>query len=165
MPIEVLLTFLVILAAGLTAGQVSRGDDGPFPRPAPDAIAKAAEKAREVYKADLAKAHKPKGKALLAAEMLTAADGVGKDDASRFVLLTMAKAMAVDADDRRLAIKAVTALARRFEPDGPSDPEKQIESATHLGQRRRAPPRTNAWVLSFRRRNGISGLSGGHRGR
>jgi len=108
-------------------GRVSRGDEGPFPRPARDAIAKAKEKAREVYKADLAKANQPSEKAALARELLTAADGVGQDDASRLVLLTMARDLAVDADDASLAVKAVAAMVRRFQPDGPADPKEQIE--------------------------------------
>jgi hypothetical protein len=111
----------------MALGQVSSGDEGPFPRPAPDAIAKAEEKIREVYKRDLAEANKPSEKAALAAAFLTAADGVGQDDASRLVLTTMAKDLAVDAEDSRLALRALSALVGRFEPDGPTDPKEQIE--------------------------------------
>jgi hypothetical protein len=109
------------------AGRLSGGDDAPFPRPARDAIAKAEEKIREVYKGDVAKANKPSEKAALAGELMTAADGVGKDDASRLVLLTMARDLAVDADDAGLAMKAVSALAGRFQPDGPTNAKEQME--------------------------------------
>ncbi len=104
-----------------------QADEGPFPRPSKDAIAKAEEKIRDVYKGDLAKAIKPSDKAALAATFVTAADGVGSDDASRFVLWTMAKDLAVDANDVRLAMKAVTAIVNRFQPDGPTDAKTQIE--------------------------------------
>ena len=121
------LTFLVISAIGLTAGRVSRGDEGPFARPSQDAIAKAEEKAREVYKGDLTKANKPSEKAALARELMTAADGAGQDDASRLALLTMTRDLAVDAEDSRLAMAAVAAMVSRFQPDGPTDPKEQIE--------------------------------------
>jgi len=121
------LLVLLALLIGLAVGRVSRGDEGPFPRPAKNAIAKAEEKIRDVYKDDLAKANKPTEKAALATVFLTAADGVGQDDASRLVLLTMAKGLAVDADDARRAMKAVSALVRRFQPDGPTDVKEQIE--------------------------------------
>jgi hypothetical protein len=121
------LLVLVTLLTGLTVARVSRGDEGPFPRPSHDAIAKAAEKVRDVYKADLAKASKPAEKAAIAAVLLAAADRVGRDDASRLALLTMARDLAVDGNDAALAMKAVTALVNRFQPDGPTDAKGQIE--------------------------------------
>jgi hypothetical protein len=121
------LSVLVILAAGLAFGWVARGDDGPFPRPARDAISKAQEKARNAYKEDLAKATEPSEKAALATVFLTAANDVGQDDANQLVLIKMARDLAVDADDAPLAMKAVSALVRRFQPDGPTDPKEQIE--------------------------------------
>jgi hypothetical protein len=121
------LLVLVTILTGLAVGRVSRGDEGPFPRPARKAIAKAEEKIREVYKGDLAKANKASEKAALAATLLTTADGVGQDDAGRLVLITMARDLAIDAEDSRLAVRAVTALVSRFQPDGPTDPKEQIE--------------------------------------
>ena len=122
-----ILSLLVILAAALTANRVSRGDEDQFPRPPRDAVAKAEEKIRDVYNGDLAKANRPNEKAALAKALMTAAGGVGQDDASRLVLLTMAKDLAVDANEASLAMKALTALVNRFQPDGPTDAKEQIE--------------------------------------
>ena len=121
------LLVLLSLLTWLAVGRVSRGDEGPFPRPAKEAIAKAEEKVRDVYKGDLAKANKPSEKAALATALMISAGGVGQDDASRLVLLTMARDLAVDANDASLAMKALTALVNRFQPDGPTDVKEQIE--------------------------------------
>lgn len=121
------LTLLVLCTTLLTIGQVGRGDEDPFPYPSREAITNAQEKIREVYKGELAKANKQSEKSMLAAALLTAADGVGQDDASRLVLITMARDLAVDANDARRAIRAVSALVKRFQPDGPTDPKQQIE--------------------------------------
>jgi hypothetical protein len=131
---------MVTLLTGLAVGRVSRGDEGPFPRPSKDAIAKAEEKIREVYKDDLAKANKPTEKAAVAAALLTAADGVGQDDASRFVLITAARDLAIDADDAPLAMKAVSALVARFQPDGPTNTKDQIERGNASWKEAEAAP-------------------------
>ena len=99
-----------------------------FLRPPRDALAKAEEKVRELYKADLAKAVKPKDKIALVEVLLTAANGVGQDDASRLVLWTMARDLAVDANDGQLSMKVVTGIVNRFQPDGPTDPKEQMEA-------------------------------------
>ena len=132
------LAFLVV-SIGLTAGGASRAD-ALFPRPSPDAVAKAEEKVREVYKADLAKAVKPGDKVSLAKVLLTAADGVGQDDASRLVLLTMARDLAVDADDTGTAMKGTAALVNRFQPDGPTDAKEQIERGNALWKEAETAP-------------------------
>ena len=118
---------LLVISIGLTSGRAAGGNKGRFPRPSADAIAKAEQKVKEVYKDDLAKANEVSEKAALAGDLLTAADGVGKDDATRLVLLTMAKDLAVEAEASRLAVRAVTAIVSRFQPDGPTDPKEQIE--------------------------------------
>jgi hypothetical protein len=102
------------------------------PRPSRDAIAKAAAKVREVYKANLEKAYEPKEKAALAGEFLKTADAVDHDDASRLALLLLATSLAVDAGDAPLAMRAVAASVGRFEPDGPADPKEQIERGNAL---------------------------------
>ena len=121
--------FLILLAisVGLTAGRASCAD-ALFPRPSRDALAKAEEKVRELYKADLAKAVKPKDKIALVEVLLRAANGVGQDDASRLVLWTMARDLAVDANDGQLSMKVVTGIVNRFQPDGPTDPKEQMEA-------------------------------------
>ena len=120
------LILLVVFAGGLILSRASGAESQLFPRPSHDAIVKALAKVRDVYKADLAKANKPKEKATLAEELLTAADGVGQDDAGRLALLTLARDLAVDANDGRLAVKVVRAIVSRFVPDGPTDPAEQI---------------------------------------
>ena len=143
------LPVLIVLLAALTVGRVSRGEEGSFPRPSHDAIAKAEEKVKDVYKADLAKAAKPSEKAALAAVLLKAADGAGSDDASRLVLLTMARDVAIDANDARLAMKAVAALVRRFQPDGPTDAKEQIERGNSPWKEAETAPAENRLRLQI----------------
>ena len=139
------VTVLSVLATGC----VSRADEGPFPRPGKDAIAKADAKVKEVYKTDLEKAHKASEKTKLAGVLLTAADGVGNDDASRIVLLTMARDLAVDANDKATAMKAVTAMVGRFQPDGATDPKEQIKRGNEPWEAAETAPADKRLGLRF----------------
>ena len=103
-----------------------------YPRPSADALAKALEKVREVYKDDLTKASQSLDKTPLVNELLKAADGVGDDDATRLAMFTVATEIAVQGHDPGLAMQALKASVGRFQPDGPADPKEQVERANTL---------------------------------
>ncbi len=118
---------LSLLTVVLLTTWNARGADALLPRPPQDALVKAGDKVRELYQADIQKAAKPADKSALAKVLLNAPDAIEQDNASRLALWTMARDLAVSANDGSLATQIVTSIAGRFQPDGPTDPQEQIK--------------------------------------
>jgi hypothetical protein len=134
-PVHRCFVAALFLIGATIFGSAARGEVTQVPRPNADALAKADENVREIYKADLARAKRPKEQTALADEFLKTANGVGKDDAARFVLLTMARDLAVQGKDLRLAMEAVNGIVERFVPDGPTDAAEQIKRGNAIWEK------------------------------
>ena len=104
------------------------------PQPDPDAIAKAQQLASESYRVKIDRAKKSVDKAKLAVEFMDAATKIADDEASKFVLLTMARDFAIDAKARKTAINATIAIADRYQPatGDPNNAKDQFEKAQQL---------------------------------
>ena len=139
----------LVISIGLSADHASCAD-ALFPRPSGDLLAKAEDKVRDLYNSELAKAVKPRDKTALAEVLLTAADGVGHEDASRLVLWTIARDLAVDANDAHLAMQAVGSIVGRFQPDGPTDPKAQLDLGNASWKEAEAAPADNRLRLRIK---------------
>ncbi len=107
---------IVIVLLGTLAPTDSRGDSGSAKSSVPEAAAQAKARtiAREVYKGELDKAKRPAEKIELSTKVLRAAEAEGKDLAARYVLLSIALDVAVEAGDVDGAIRAVDAMDASF---------------------------------------------------
>jgi len=74
--------------------------------------------ARTLFKAEYAQANTPDAKRTLAKKILEQADVVKGNPASHFVLLRLARDIAVQAGDLDLAVQAIDAITQAFDIDG-----------------------------------------------
>src|SRR5258706_9646227 len=113
------VVFITTTFLGALIPIAMRGDVTTGKSPAPDTAAqgKAFALAREVYKEDLEQAKRPAEKAQLSAKLMEAGKAEGKDPAARFVLLAMARDVAIEAGDVEGAIVAIAAMDSTFVVD------------------------------------------------
>lgn len=111
------LTALMLVAAWL-ATQAGRAGEARLAVPGEAAQAAARQTIKEVFGKQWDAARTPPARQVLAAILLEQARKIPDDPAGQFVLLKMARDMAVRGDDPKTALAAADALAATFEVDG-----------------------------------------------
>jgi hypothetical protein len=104
------------------------------PRPDAAALRESEEEVRDSLP-DLERAKKQSEKAALARECIKIASGTNDKESNRFVLLVLARDLAIESRDYETAVKASLAIADRYEPDGPTTGKEQFRKAKELWDR------------------------------
>jgi hypothetical protein len=105
--------FVLVAASSVPGGDAAKK----APVPADAALAEATKVIKEVYGNEYAKAKKTTEKQALAMTLLGKAKDVENDLSGKFVLLRLARDIAMQADDGRTAFQAIDALAEAFQID------------------------------------------------
>jgi hypothetical protein len=139
---------------------------GAVPCPNKAATEEATKRILDRFAADFAKASTPAKKVTLARELVRAAE-TEKEDAVRFMLLRLARDLAMDARDQESVIEAIRGILKHFLPDGKNSPREQLDYAESLrkqsknltGQRqRRLQADAAEWYL--RAQPNVDGIDG-----
>lgn len=118
--IRTLLFFCVALLASALQASSPIPDDA--------AIAKARQQLSELYGADLAKAKTPDALAKWAKELFETAGKVDDDKASQYVLLVAARKLAIQANDKTLAVEITKRLIDLFQEEEEKTAEEWLKS-------------------------------------